>query len=153
MASRLVMLDGSRIITADELKPILTGIGFDVPDVAPVKKLYEYDAYKVRFTIPVTDPDYNRLYNEYILARNTAYNAYKADLNRWQQDINDVAMFLDGIFEMATKVVVGLNPDGTKKYEWQIITPSAYTFPQAAQKLTGATKPANEIDFICYGKF
>jgi hypothetical protein len=149
MASRLVMLDEGKIITGDDLKTILLDMGFDVPDVVPAMRYVS----PPRVTLIFSDPEYKAACDERARLMAEAYAIYMADLNRWSQDIKNVAMFLDGLFEMATEVIVGYNPNWTKKREWQIITPSKYSFEQAAQKLTGATKPLNEIDFICYNKF
>jgi hypothetical protein len=144
---RLVMTNGDEIITGEELQSILVAMNFDVPNIAPATKLV-----LPRWTggrKQSKDP----LFIQWGIDCAVVKAAYDADFARWQDEVSDVAAWLEGMFVIATEVIIGLNENGTKKRELQIISPAGYKFSQAAQKLTGATKPVDEIEFICNGYF
>ena len=131
---RLVMTDGDRIITGQELKDILISQGFSIPVIEPAMNYLPKWAGGRRQS---KDP----AYIEWGIACTEVRKTCNEDFLRWTNEVNAVADMLKEKFVIAT--LVG--------NEWQLIPP-IYTFPQAAQKLTGCygrPRPVDSIDFIC----
>ena len=151
MAHKLVKLDNGRIVTGDELKVILMVEGFAIPVIEPVNVWTKPQ----RPTVPQSSPpgtpvevlaanrDIWKQYGRDLTAWNTAY---QADLKRWDDQVKAFA----GVLAEWFTLVRGTYNRTTKQYDYSTTTPLAYSYWQAALKLTGAKKPLNGIDFICY---
>lgn len=153
MAHKLVRLEGDRIVTGYELEITLKAEGFTVPIIEPVDtsgKPTRPTVQKWYFGIPVDEFNANReIWNQYNIALAAWNTAYKADLKRRDDEVFAFAVTLSELFTL----VRGTYNRKTKQYDYSTATPLAYSYWQCASLLTGANRPENAIDFICYSNF
>ena len=154
MAHKLVKLDNDRIVTGDELKAILTAEGFTIPVIGPVNA----GTKPQRPTVPQSSPAGTPV--EVLKANRDIWKQYGMDLMAWNQVYqtnlkrrdDEVKAFAVVLSEQFT-LVRGTYNRSTKQYDYSTETPLAYSYWQCASKLTGAKKPLNGIDFICFNFF
>ena len=79
--------------------------------------------------------------------------AQAADELRYRAELAGVTTLLMNTFDgIVSYADTGYNnPNGTRVWAW--LPSTAYSYVQCAQKLTGAKRPANVIDFICFQNF
>jgi len=151
MKHKLVKFDNGLVITGQDLKDLLTG--FQINPIAPI----------IQFTKParpstprwfitptgvVANPEWVAYENAF-----KDFNQAKAeDLLRLKSEKLQAEILLKTWFDgIVSYVEVGKNPNGTKRYDW--VPSEAYKFSQCVDKLTGANRPENVIDFICFKYF
>ena len=150
MAHKLVKVVDGHIMTGDELKIVLMLEGFTVPIIEPVNT----EGKPQRPTVTQSmkgltveqiwaNTEIWKQYGRDLMEWNTLY---QADLKRWDDEVKAFAGVLSEWFTL----VRGTYNRTTKQYDYSTTTPLAYSYWQCAMKLTGAKKPLNGIDFICY---
>lgn len=134
--------------TEKELKDTLTEQGFTVPKIefkpvpnsprptTPLEPVTE--ASRIEWGMYANAQRLVKLQNAVIQAK-------------YRMDMAYLTTQLESKFVIATYVVIGHNPNGTKEWGYRIVANPAYKFSQAATRLTSLT--TNAIDFICFKYF
>lgn len=162
---KLMINNGSILITGNDLVEILNAIFFEVPVIVPLVRVEPLPmipkpiAPTGWLTDPIIKAEYIATYKEYaIYVKAVQTSAAEAKIENAIREVayfkqfQDFADYLDYIFCMTKKVIVGLDRSGQRIYEYVEVpaTRPNYTFLQAAEKLMGkgVARPIDPIDFI-----
>lgn len=146
---KLVKLNGTRIVTGQELKDSLNTEGFTPLALArqpamPPKPVKREDESQAQFDA------------RYIAWFNGPYKVWQAVCNQRVADCNDFELVLRHTFEIATWTKTGqYNKDGTPIYGWVIKHVISPPYPSFAQKISGLRSPykPKTLDWICFKTF
>ena len=142
------------IITGDALRDLLTD--YVIPEIPIVEPLVLPPKPEILLT-PMTYEnrlDWRAAERSWTAQRGIVYVEYKAQLTAQTAAVNDLAIQLASDFEMAREAVTGKLPNGRNIYEYVIPPPEdcKKSFKSAALRFKYPYRPADPIDFICYGR-
>lgn len=142
------------IITGQELKEILVLVNFDIAPIAspptkPANIIYplgikKYD--KVTGVIVPVWETYLALSAEWASLYNSEITRFQAEQAQAEQKLKDT---FDGIISY-TKTA---ETDSKGRAIWKWLPATTYNYYQCMLILTGANRPSNVIDFICFSNF
>jgi hypothetical protein len=151
---KLGLPNGNTITTGDNLNLFFQECGFDIPLLQPLMLIIP-----ARPTTPYNPADNasRREWNNYSILLNNYRLAQPAAMAEYNQQFVEFAEYLQVVFVMARKVVIGIDGDGRNIIGWRTDVAINYTWLQAARLLIlrfgtlMGDDPA--IDFICNGQF
>ena len=114
--SRLVLTDNGRVITDQELAALLTAEGFTLPTVPAVTLMPPFP----RPTSNYFTPEGRAEWDAWTVARNAAYAKYLAELAAKTAAMTVLQTVLMEKFQLASWVVIGQNPNGTRLWGWVV---------------------------------
>ena len=146
--------ENGEVITGQELKDYLQSINFNVQPIAPVITFTRPPKPTVQqIVVTGTSAAMHPEWVAYYKAFSDFKTAQAVDSARYTMEMEAAVHYLEMTFDgIVSYADTGYNnPNGTRVWAW--LPSTAYSYVQCAQKLTGAKRPANVIDFICFQNF
>ena len=146
--------DDSQVVTGQELKDYLVSIGFNIASIAPVINFNRPPTPTVqKIVVTGTSAAMHPEWVAYYQAFADFKQAKAMDEARYMMEMKAAVQYLEMTFDgIISYVRTGAtNPNGTDIWAW--LPSTAYDYEKCAMKLTGAKRPENIIDFICFQNF